>query len=64
MRVLATLPADRYEAGELWVEDDGRTVYGPVPCRGEADNTQAQEHHNAQEDPTQAYGDQDRKSVV
>lgn len=57
MRVLATLPADRYEAGELWVEHDGRVVYGPVPARGEADTTNAIAHHNAQEDPTQAYGD-------
>lgn len=58
MKLYALLPASRFEAGECWVEDaDGARVYGPVRCRGEADNTGAMQHGNPQEDPKRSYGD-------
>lgn len=57
MKVYATLPQDREAEGSLWVIDNSRLIFGPVRCRGEADNTGAQKANNVQEDPTQSYGD-------
>jgi hypothetical protein len=58
MKIYSRLPTSRFEAGELWVEDtDAVRVYGPVRCRGEADNAGAMQHGNPQEDPKRAYGD-------
>jgi len=58
MKLFARLPANRYEAGELWAEKaNERRVFGPVRARGEADNTGAATHDNPGENPTQLYGD-------
>lgn len=57
-KIYAALPLSRFEAGELWVEDaDGVRIFGPVRCRGEADNAGAMQHGNPQEDPKRAFGD-------
>jgi len=58
MRLFSRLPADRFVAGEFWVEDHrGRCVFGPVRARGEADNAGAGNQNNPEEEPTQLYGD-------
>src|ERR1700752_1689314 len=58
MRIYSALPIDRMAAGVISVLDDqGRTIFGPVRARGEADNSGAIAHGNVQEDPTKAHGD-------
>lgn len=57
MKVYATLPPSREAEGSLWVIDNSRLIFGPVRCRGEADNSGAQKANNVQEDPATSYGD-------
>lgn len=58
MKLYSLLPPNRFEAGEFWVEDaDGQRIYGPVRCRGEADNSAAAKAGNPDEDPARPYGD-------
>lgn len=58
MKLWSQLPKDRFRDGRFWLTDDGGTViFGPVPCRGEADNSGAAAHGNVLEDPTKSYGD-------
>lgn len=58
MKLWSQLPKDRFRPGRFWLTDDaGTVVFGPVPCRGEADNSGAVAHGNPIEDPTKAYGD-------
>ena len=58
MKVWCELPKDREREGRLWVtgEDDAR-LFGPVLCRGEADNANAAKSNNVVEDPTRVGGD-------
>lgn len=57
MKLVSFLSHDR-ESGLFFVLDgaDG-IIYGPVRCRGEADNAAAASHDNIQEDPTRPFGD-------
>ena len=57
LKILSRLTQNRYDAGTLWVYDGLTCVYGPVRCRGEADNRGAQSHENPSENPTFSYGD-------
>ena len=59
MKVWSELPRDREREGRLWVTEDlgGGAVFGPVRCRGEADNAAAATHHNPEEDPAATFGD-------
>lgn len=58
LRLFSRLPRDRQQAGQFWMEDaPGNCVFGPVRCRGEADNSGAASHGNPQEDPTRLFGD-------
>ena len=58
MTIYSKLPKDREQEGTLWVTDEaGATIFGPVRCRGEADNSQAAAHDNPSERPTKPYGD-------
>ena len=57
MRLRATLPLDRYVAGDFWIEDETGIIFGPVRARGEADNKKAAAQDNIIEDPTRVGGD-------
>lgn len=45
------------QEGCFWITEHDSTIYGPVRCRGEADNAAAREAGNPDEDPRRAYGD-------
>jgi hypothetical protein len=58
--VRAMLPPSRWNPGVIWAHLEGEPnsiLFGPVRCRGEADNTYARAHANADEDPTHIGGD-------
>lgn len=57
MKIYSALPLNREGEGSLWVVDNSRTIFGPVRCRGEADNSKAFKANNVQEDPAAAFGD-------
>lgn len=58
MKCWSRLPPDREAEGQFWVTNSaGQIIFGPVRCRGEADNSGAKAHANVQEDPERAYGD-------
>lgn len=58
MRLHSKLPLNRWLPGVLTVEDDGgNVVLGPFPCRGKADNYDAEKHGNPDRYPTLPYGD-------
>jgi hypothetical protein len=57
MKLHAMLPPNREAEGTIWGTEDGRVVFGPFRCRGEADNAGALKANNVQEDPERAYGD-------
>jgi len=58
MKLWSKLPPDRFAEGQFWVtDDDGAILFGPVRCRGEADNSGAIAHGNPLEDPLKAFGD-------
>lgn len=60
MKLLAELPVDREAEGRFTVlggEVDVEAVFGPVRCRGEADNANAAAYDNVIEDPTRVGGD-------
>lgn len=58
MKLQAVLARDRSAEGQIVaLADDGAVLAGPWRCRGEADDTAATGHGNAQEDPRRPYGD-------
>ena len=58
MTLLALLPLDRERDGRLSVLDDaGRSIVGPVRCRGEADDAEEARHGTKDDDPLGAFGD-------
>lgn len=58
MRLYSRLPLNREGQGSFWATNaDGQTIFGPVRCRGEADNANAAKRDNVREDPTLAGGD-------
>ena len=58
MKLRAVLPLDREAEGHFTVtDDDGASLFGPIRCRGEADNTQAMAHQNPEEVPARSVGD-------
>jgi len=58
MKLRASLPLNREDEGRFWVlDDEGSAIFGPVRCRGEADNTNALHAENPIEDPTRIGGD-------
>lgn len=58
MKLRSLLPRNRELPGDFWIDgSDGTCIFGPVRCRGEADNSGAAAHGNVIEDPTKSYGD-------
>ena len=58
MRLLAELPLDREAEGRFTVfSDEGAILYGPVRCRGEADDTEERRHGTSDDDAIHQHGD-------
>ena len=60
MRILATLPSERWDIG-TWalLGDDDQIIsgYGTFPADGKSDNSSASAHSNPLRDPTKPFGD-------
>jgi len=58
MRLRAQLPPDREAEGRFWVLDDaGGVLFGPVRCRGEADDAKERAEGTRDDDGTGSFGD-------
>jgi hypothetical protein len=58
MQIGIVLPQNRLDPGQLSVSDDaGSSIFGPVPCLGRADSTDATLHRNPTRNPALPFGD-------
>ena len=56
IKISATLPGERREPGQLFLEIDGER-HGPIACLGKADQERADKAGNPARDPILPYGD-------
>jgi len=57
LRIIVSLPRNRWNAGRLRLYNDSRYLLLDVPARGKADNEAAAKAGNPRRDPTLPYGD-------